>query len=153
MVGRTAPRIPSCLLAFLPLFGCSDDGTGIQKGLKTLVGVWEAQVFEVPNPENLLETLDVIQEGGSYVLSILGSGQYQAVFDLVLFQGLEAGTVRVRDRTIKLTPTSPPGSAMSGSWMFEGDVLIIEALREIDFDLDGTVELVPFYVEFFARQG
>ncbi len=150
--GRTPLKISLFLLGFLPLSACSDDGTGIEKGLRPLIGVWEAQVFEVPNPENLLETLDVIQEGGSYVLSVLGSGQYTAVFDLVLLQGFEAGTVKVAGQTISLTPTTPPGGVMSGSWMFEGDILVVEALREIDLDLDGEDELVPFYVEFLARE-
>jgi hypothetical protein len=140
------------LLAFLTLLSCSDDGTGIKSDLRPLVGIWNAQVFEVPNPENLLETLDVIQEGGAYSLSVLGSGQYTAVFNLVLLQGFEAGSIEVNGQTLRLTPTSPPGGAMSGSWMFDGDVLVVEALREIDLNLDGTEELVPFYVEFVPRQ-
>jgi hypothetical protein len=145
-------RITPFLLGFLTVLACSDDGTGIETGLKPLIGVWEARVFEVPNPENLLETLDVVQEGGSYVLSILGSGQYTAVFDLVLLRGFEVGTIKVSGQSINLTPTTPPGGVMSGSWMFEGDILIVEAFREIDLDLDGEDELVPFYVEFLARE-
>lgn len=150
--GRNPLSFCLFFLGFLPILACSDDGTGIQKGLRPLVGVWEARVFEVPNPENLLETLDIIQEGGSYVLSVLGSGQYTAVFDLVLLQGFEAGTIEVNGQNISLTPTTPPGGGMSGSWMFEEDILVVEALREIDLDLDGEDELVPFYVEFVARK-
>jgi len=141
------------LLAPLSFWSCSQEGTGIQQNLKTLVGVWDARVLQVPNPENLLETLDVIQEGGSYSLSILGSGQYTAVFDLVLLQGFEVGTVQARGQTIILTPTGADAGSMSGSWLFDGDVLVIDALREIDLDTDGEVEVVPFYVEFVAREG
>lgn len=150
--GRIPNRFSLCLLALLTLTACADDGTGVGAGLKPLVGVWEARVLEVPNPENILETLDVIGEGGSYVLSILGSGQYTAVFDLVLLQGFEAGTIEVRGQILNLTPISPPGGSMSGSWMLEGDLLIVEALREIDLDLDGEEEVVPFYVELVPRE-
>ena len=156
MVGRktnTSLRNWLFLLAPLALWACSDDGTGVQQNLRSLVGVWDAIGLQVPNPENLLENLDVIQEGGSYSLSVLGSGQYTAVFDLVLIQGFEVGTIEASGQTLILTPTGVEAGVMTGSWMFDGDVLIIDALRELDLDDDGQPEVVPLYVEFVAREG
>ncbi|NNM04369.1 MAG: hypothetical protein HKO65_04645, partial [Gemmatimonadetes bacterium] len=89
---------------FLLLFlGCSDEIAAPSRALEPLVGVWDAVVLEVPNPENLLETVDVIQEGGSYAFSVLGDGTYSAVFDLVVIQGFEAGEITVSGQNLILT--------------------------------------------------
>ncbi len=150
---RFLPGLSWVLLTILGGASCSDAITEPTRALAPFVGVWDARVLRVPNPENLLETLDVVAEGGSYALSVLGDGHYTAVFDLVLLEGFEVGTIQVTGPTLTLTPTGLAGGAMSGSWMFEGDVLIIDALREIDFDQDGNDEVVPLYIELVGRAG
>jgi hypothetical protein len=150
--GRVFPRYSGYLLVFFLALSCSDAISGPTKALAPLVGIWDARVFEIPNPENLLETVDVIQEGGSYAFSVLGDGQYTAVFDLVLLQGFEVGTIQVTGQNLILTPTSPAGGPMSGTWMFEGDVLIVDALREFDISQSGEPVLVPLYLELVARE-
>ena len=149
--GRIFPRFSGLFLLLFASSGCSDAITDPPKALEPLVGAWDARVLEVPDPANFLETLDVIQEGGSYALSVLGDGTYSAVFDLVVFQGMEVGTITVSGQTLTLTPAGSSGGAMTGSFMLEGDVLKVDALREIDFDGDGTEELVPFYLELVSR--
>ncbi|MBT8398269.1 MAG: hypothetical protein KJN92_14950, partial [Gemmatimonadetes bacterium] len=86
-----------------------------------------------------------------YAFSVLGDGTYSAVFDLVVIQGFEAGEITVSGQNLILTPLGSSGGAMTGSWMFEGDRLKVDALREIDLNGDGVEELVPFYLEFTSR--
>ena len=150
---RPLPGFGWVLLAIFVGASCSDVITEPTGALAPLVGVWNARALRVPNPENLLETVDVVQEGGSYALSVLADGQYSAVFDLVLLEGFEVGTLQVTGQTLILTPIGTNGGVMSGSWMFEGDVLIIDALRELDFDQDGEEEVVPIYIELIVREG
>ncbi len=147
------PRYSGLFLLTLVLMGCSGGITDPPNALKPLIGVWDAQVFQAPDPTNLLQTVDVIQEGGAYAFSVLGDGTYSAVFDLVVFQGFEAGTISVLGQSLTLTPLGSSGGAMTGTWMLEGGVLKIDALREIDLNGDDAPELVPFYLEFVTRQG
>ena len=142
----------SILLVVASLVSCSDSGMGPKKAVGPLVGVWDASILTVPNPQNPSETLDLIEEGASYALSVLATGQYTAVFDLVVLQGFEAGEIRVSGDQIILTPTSPPGTVMSGLFMFEGDNLVIDALRSLDYDGDGDDDVVPIHLELVPRQ-
>ena len=144
--------VPAAFLLLLLSLACGDSGTEPIPDLVPLAGVWEAQVLKVPNPENPDEDMDLIPEGAAYTLSILSTGQFTAVFDLLLVQGFETGTVTVFDDQITLTPTSPPGGVMSGTWMLQGDVLYVEAIRSLDLDGDGTLEVIPFELEFSSRR-
>jgi hypothetical protein len=138
-----------CLLVLS--LACSNSGTEPIPDLVPLAGVWEAQVLKVPDPANPDEDMDLIPDGATYTLSILSTGQFTAVFDLLLVQGFETGTVSVFDDQITLTPVSPPGSVMAGTWMLQGDVLFVEAVRSLDIDGDGVSEVIPFELEFSAR--
>lgn len=154
---RSLPRFPfrhiSAVLGLLFLSqGCSDSGTQPISDLVPLAEVWEAQVLIVPDPENPDEGIDLVPEGATYTLSILSTGHFTAVFDLLLVQGFETGTVSVYEDQITLTPVSPPGAVMSGTWMLQGDVLFVDAIRSLDIDGDGTPEVIPFQLEFSARE-
>jgi len=139
------------LLLLIPLSACFDAGAGSKRELVPLAGVWEAAVLSVPNPEIPSESIELVGEGASYALSILSTGRYTAVFDLVLVQGLEVGDVQVQGDQIILTPTSPPGTTMSGTWTLQGDLLTVDALRKLDLDGDGADEVVPFHLELNRR--
>ena len=138
-------------LLCLPL-ACSNSGTEPISDLVPLSGVWEPQVLKVPDPADPAKKIDQILEGAAYDLSIQSTGQFTAVFDLLLVQGFEAGTASVYGNQITQTPDSPPGSVMSGTWMLEGDILFIEAIRSLDLDGDGTPEVIPFELEFSPRE-
>jgi hypothetical protein len=149
---RSLRLIPFLVLLWPLVSSCSDDeGLGI-RDLAPLVGVWDAQVLSVPNPENPGQTIDLIEEGASYALSVLASGQYTAVFDLIVVHGFETGTIEVSGSVLTLTPTGSTGTVMSGSWMFQGATLVVDALRELDYDLDGEVEVVPIHIEMTPRE-
>jgi hypothetical protein len=150
--GRFTRGFASFFLAFSLVASCSDTGTEPKKELAPLVGVWDAQVLSVPNPDDPSQTIDLVQEGASYALSVLSTGQYTAVFDLIVLQGHEAGTIEISGDGITMTPTIPPGSVMSGDWMFQGDTLIVDAFRELDYDGDGEEELVFLHFELIARE-
>jgi hypothetical protein len=116
-----------------------------------LAGVWDAQVLSVPDPEDPSLNLDLIAQGASYALSILATGQYTAVYDLVLVRGFETGTITVRGDQLTLVPVSPPGTPTSGVWTLQGDRFVVDALRELDLDGDGEEELILFHLELVPR--
>lgn len=130
---------------------CSDSGTQPIGELKPLAGVWDAEVLSVPDPENPLQNLDLVPQGASFTLSILATGQYTAVYDLVLVRGFETGTINVRGDQITLVPVSPPGTPTSGVWTLQGDRLVVDALRELDLDGDGEDELILFHIELLPK--
>jgi hypothetical protein len=144
---------------FLPLVlavgmvaSCSDDGMAPKKELAPLARVWEAMVLTVPDPSDPSQEIDLIGEGASYALSILSTGQYTAVFNLILVEGFETGTITVAGNELILTPTTPPGTTMAGTWRIEGGILTVDALRELDLDGDGVDEVVSFHLEFVSRE-
>ena len=150
---RASLRSVPAAFFLLPLtLACSDSGTAPNPELVPLAGVWEAQVLRVPDPANPDDLIDLVPEGASYTLSILSTGQFTAVFDLLLVQGFETGTVTVYRDEITLTPFGPPGSVMSGNWMLQGDVLFVDAVRSLDIDGDGNPEVIPFQLEFSSRE-
>lgn len=139
------------LVVSLPLLlSCSDSGTGLKKELEPIVGVWEATVLTFPDPANPGEPIDLMIQGASYALSVLATGQYSAVYDLVLVQGFESGRIEVSGEQLTLTPTS--GTVTSGSWSLEGGILEVDALKAIDFDLDGDDDIVPIHIELARRE-
>lgn len=144
--------VPTVFLLLAYSIACSDSGVEPVPDLVPLAGVWEAQVLKVPDPSNSDEFIDLVPEGASYTLSILSTGQFTAVFDLLLVQGFETGTVSVYQDQITLNPISPPGSVMSGNWMLQGDVFFVEAVRSLDIDGDGVQEVIPFQLEFSSRE-
>jgi hypothetical protein len=117
-----------------------------------MVGVWEAQVLQLPDPEQPDQMVDLIPQGASYTLSILATGQFTAVFDLILAQGYEAGRVEVSGNQVALTPTSPPGTGLSGTWQIQDGRLVVDAIRSLDLDGDGSPEVIPFFVELVERE-
>lgn len=146
-------RRSSATLMFLLLWplivSCTDSGMGLEKGVEPLVGVWDATVLTFPDPENPGESIDLISQGGSYALSVLATGGYTAVYDLVLVQGFESGKAEISGEQITLTPTS--GTVTAGSWSLEGGNLVVDALKELDYDLDGVAEVVPIHIELTRR--
>ena len=150
---RISRRLPLLFLAATLVTSCTGGGMAPKKGLAPLVGVWEATVLTVPDPSDISQEIDLIGEGASYALSIISTGQYTAVFDLILVEGFETGTVKVAGNELIMTPTTPPGTTMAGTWTVTGDVLIVDALRELDLDGDEVNEVVSFHLEFQAREG
>ncbi len=145
------PRVGiSLLLPLLFLSGCGETATGPVRELAPLVGVWEAQSLVVPDPEGP-GSIDLIQDGASYVLSILATGQYSAVFDLLVVRGFEAGKATVHGNEILLVSTTPAEATTSGTWSLDAGTLTVDVIRELDIDGDGEPEVVPFGLEFTLR--
>ncbi len=149
--GRFVRNLSGLFLSLLVLSSCSDSGTGPIKDLGPFVGVWEAETLTLYNPDNPSQGIDLVEQGGSYVLSILGTGQYTAVFDLLATRGFQAGTIKVAGDRITLTPATPPGPATSGTWRFEESVLVVTAEILFDFDEDGDEEVVGVAFSFVPR--
>jgi hypothetical protein len=136
------------LLGVLLTLTCSDSSTQPIKELAPFVGVWTARSLTVSNPDQPGQRIDIVEQGASYKLSILSTGQYTSVYDLIIVRGHEAGKVEVDGNRVTLLPTSPPGSSTSGTWMFQGDVLLVQAVRLVDFDDDGVEEAIDLHFEF-----
>jgi hypothetical protein len=138
--------------AALLVMGCSGDGMGPVADLKPFVGVWEARSLSVVNPDDPSQRIDLVEQGAAYALSVLSTGQYTAVYDLILARGHEAGTAEVSGDQVTLTPTSPPGPATSGTYLFVGDTLRLYAVRLVDYDFDGVDEVIDINFDFLPRE-
>jgi hypothetical protein len=149
---RLSLLLLTLFVAVASTVSCSHDGMAPKKELAPLAGVWDAKVLTVPDPADLSQEIDLIGEGASYALSVLSTGQYTAVFNLILLEGFETGTISVAGNELILTPTTPPGTSMAGTWTIEAGVLVVDAIRELDLNGDGTNEVVIFHLEFEERE-
>ncbi len=122
------------------LTGCSDDGTGVDKALEPLVGKWRAETLLLTNAANPSVSVDLVAEGATFTLSILGNGQYTASLAAFGQSNTEIGQVKVSGNEVTITPTSPPGPALVGTFEFQGETLILDGASEYDFNRDGTTE-------------
>ena len=145
------PRLAGIVGVVGLFLACSDDGTRPNAELEPLVGVWEAKSLSVVNPEDLSQRIDLVEQGASYALSVLSTGQYTAVYDLILARAHEAGNVEVSGDQMTLIPTIPPSSSTSGTYMFVGDTLKFHAVRLLDYDFDGAEELIDIRFAFLPR--
>lgn len=139
---RIVRNVSGMVVALFLLGSCSDSGTEAIRELDPFVGVWSAEGLTLSNPDDPSQEIDLVEQGASYDLSILATGQYAAVFDIITARGYEAGTVRLFGDRITLTPTSSSGPATSGTWSFQGATLTVEAETLFDVDQDGEDELV-----------
>jgi hypothetical protein len=128
----------------LALTACSDDGTGPAE-LQPLVGTWQATELTLTNQANPGTSVDLIEQGATFTLSILATGQYSA--SLVIFgqANQEVGTVSVSGNQITITPNV--GSSTTGTWTLQGNTVIVDGDTEFDFNFDGISEAATVHME------
>jgi hypothetical protein len=148
MTPRSHPKFLTILLVLsslgLILGACSDDGTGPAE-LQPLVGTWRATELTLTNLANPDTSVDLIEQGATFTLSILATGQYSA--SLVIFgqPGQEVGTVSVSGNRITIAPNG--GSPTTGTWTLQGNTLIVDGDTEFDFNVDGIPEDASVHME------
>ena len=128
---------------------CSDSGTDAGKELAPLLGTWRAQALAISNKANPSQSFDMIQEGGEFTLSILASGQYIATLRVFEQPAVEMGRITVSGSSFTITPTSHDGPSTSGTWRFQGDVLVLDGDTEFDFNQDGTRQPASAHFELY----
>ena len=145
------PRLHPTLLAILCLLSvglvlgaCSDDGTGPAE-LQPLVGTWQATELTLTNLANPDTSVDLIEQGATFTLSILATGQYSA--SLVIFgqPSQEVGSVSVSGNQITIAPNG--GSSTTGTWILQGNTVIVDGDTEFDFNVDGIPEAATVHME------
>jgi hypothetical protein len=142
----------SVLLLFLVIgaflsVSCSDSSTDSGKELAPLVGTWRAQELVLTNKANPAQSFDLIQEGGEFHLSVLASGQYMATLRVFGQPAVEMGNISVSGNRFTITPTSHDGAPTTGTWRFQGEVLILDGDTQFDFNQDGTAQLATAHFE------
>lgn len=137
----------SVLLFLTSVASCSDTGTDGSKELAPLVGTWRARALVLTNKANPSQSVDLVQEGAVFTLSILSSGQYAATMEAFGHTAPEVGTFTVSGSRFTISPTSHSGPPTSGTWKFEGQVLILDGDTEFDFNQDGSREPTSAHFE------
>jgi hypothetical protein len=135
------------LLIFLSVAGCGTDVAGPKKGLDPLVGVWRAQSLVMTHKSSPGISVDLVDQGATFTLSILSTGQYSASLAAFGQSNTEVGTVTVSGNQVTITPTSPAGPPLVATYRFQGDLLILDGDSEFDFNLDGTPEDAFAHIE------
>ena len=133
-------------LSFL-LLACSGDGTGPGKELDPLVGAWRAKVLLMTNKANPTIQVDLVQQGATFTLSILSTGQYSASLSAFGVSNTEVGNVTVAGNHVTIAPTSPEGPSLVATWSFQGSTLILDGDSEFDFNQDGIPEASIAHIE------
>ena len=143
-----------CFLIFLAFsgvgpLGCSDDGTGPDKELEPFVGKWRAQAMVLTNSANPSVSVDLIEQGATFTLSILATGQYSASLAAFGQSNTEVGTIEVSGSQITISPTSPAGPPLVATFAFQGGLLVLDGASEFDFNQDGTPEAATAHIELY----
>jgi hypothetical protein len=145
------PRLLSAflpgLLLFLSFAGCGEDVAGPKKGLDPLVGAWRAQSLVMTHKTTPGISVDLVEQGATFTLSILSTGQYSASLAAFGQSNTEVGTVTVSGNQVTITPTSPAGPPLVATYRFQGSLLILDGDSEFDFNLDGTPEDAFAHIE------
>ncbi len=142
-------RFSGLVLLFLTLASCSGTTTDAGKELAPLVGTWRAQALILTNKANPSQSVDLIQEGVVFTLSILASGQYSATLQAFGQTLPEVGRFEVSGNQFTLTPTSHDGPPTTGTWRLEGEILVLSGDTEYDFNWDGTAQPATVYFELY----
>ena len=129
--------------------GCSGDGTGLEKEFKPFVGKWRAQSMVLTNVANPTVIVDLVEEGATFTLSILATGQYSASLSALGQTNTEVGMIEVSGNQITITPTSPAGPPLVATFAFDGDLLVLDGTSEFDFNLDGIAEAATAHLELY----
>ncbi len=137
---------PVLFLLVLSAIACSGDASGPGGELAPLVGGWRAEALVLTNTANSSMSLDLVEEGAVFTLSILGNGQYSASLTAFGQANVEVGTISVRGNQITITPTTPRGPATVGTWSIEGDLLVVDGDTEFDFNQDGATEAATVHL-------
>jgi len=135
------------LLGTGTLTGCSDDGTGVDKELDPLVVKWRAETVLLTNAANPSVRVDLVAEGATFTLSILANGQYSAFLAAFGQSNAEIGQIEVSGNEVTITPTTPPGPPLVGTFEFQGSTLVLDGATEYDFNRDGTTESALVHME------
>jgi hypothetical protein len=130
---------------------CSGAGTDAGKELAPLVGTWRAQELVLTNKANPAQSFDLIEEGGEFNLSILASGQYVATLRAFGQPAAEMGRISVSGNRFTITPTSHDGSPTSGTWRFQGEILVLDGDTQFDFNQDGTAQAATVHFKLFRH--
>jgi hypothetical protein len=119
--------------------------------ISPLVGDWEAVVLEMRHA--LAPTsLDLIESGASFTINIQPSGQYTAILFFLGQNQTELGQVEVSGERITISPNVPGGQpATTGTFTFQGELLVVDGATEFDFDLDGTADPAQVHMELQRR--
>lgn len=135
------------LLLTLFLTGCSDDSTGVDKELAPLVGEWRATALVLTSAANPDLNVDLIDMGATFTLSVLGNGQYTAYLSAFQQSNTEIGRIEVSGSQVTISPTTPPGPSIVGTFEFQGSVLVLDGETEYDFNQDGISESALVHME------
>jgi hypothetical protein len=139
-------------LALSPIgnLGCSDDGSGLGKEFKPFVGKWRAESMVLTNVANPTVSVDLVEEGATFTLSILATGQYSASLSAFGQTNTEVGMIQVSGNQITIAPTSPAGPPIIATFAFDGELLVLDGTSEFDFNLDGIAEASTVHIELYA---
>jgi hypothetical protein len=109
------------------------------------VGTWQATELTLTNLANPDTSVDLIEQGATFTLSILATGQYSA--SLVIFgqPSQEVGSVSVSGNQITIAPNG--GSSTTGTWILQGNTVIVDGDTEFDFNVDGIPEAATVHME------
>lgn len=138
------------LVLLLSSSGCSDDPAG-PKELQPLVGVWRATELVMTSQDNPDLSVDLIEEGATFTLSILSDGQYSASLSILGQSTTELGQVEVSGNNVTIAPTQPEGPPLVATWVLQGENLVLDGESEFDFNRDGTS--VPTFAHIVLRPG
>jgi hypothetical protein len=136
---RSLGQTLTLLLTFIVL-GCSDNGTQPNKDLAPLVGAWQANTLVMTNQANTSISVDLVEQGATFNLSILSTGQYSASLTAFGIAGTEVGMVTIAGNEVTIAPTTPPGTPLVAIWSIQGNDLVLDGDSEFDFNQDGETE-------------
>jgi len=147
---RLSTTVSASLWAILSLSlaGCSSSGTGpSNKELEPLVGKWRASTLLLTNLANPDVSIDLVESGATFTISILSTGEYSATLAAFGQSNNEIGTVEVSGNQVTITPTSPEGPPLVATFGFQGGTLVLDGTSEYDFNQDGTPETAQAHIE------
>ena len=140
-------------LLSLTFLGCGDPvPTGPDPLIEPFVGNWAATAFVLTSSVSDQVSIDLIQLGGSFNLTIQPSGSYTAILVYAGLGQTEIGTISVTATTVALNREFPTRENEVSTYQFVGDtVLILDGDTEFDLDFDGQKDPTLAHFELLRK--
>ncbi len=120
---------------------CSESNGVDDLTLADLVGTWNATQFVLTNQSNASQSFDLIQNGGSFTITVAANGTFTGQQSLLGFVDAFAGTVTISGNVLTLTDSEDPTDVTEIVASLSGNTLTLTSSDlAFDFDFDDVDE-------------
>jgi hypothetical protein len=145
-------RLSIALVLLAVAVNCSDSG-GPDTTVEDLVGTWSATRFQIEDESGTIAPIDLINLGGSLVITIAANGNFTGTFKATALSlpTTVAGTVSIQQGTLSLGFTDGLDEPIAGGFVLGDNALTITG-SGLTVDFEGQTIPAATVILILQRQ-